>query len=207
MRKKSTFLDDKMNLILVGESNVGKTSLLNQYSKGHFSTQVIATVGKTEYYIILGLEYFTKEEVINDKKVKIKLWDTAGQEQYKSLTKNFYRNASGVIVVFDVANRKSFECVEEWTQNIKDYGPKEIIIALVGNKIDLDRDVSIEEATKLSKTLKIKYFECSAKENIGFQSCVVYVSSEICKSKIKTEVTSSFLENAKKEKEKNDCNC
>ena len=207
MRKKSTLLDDKMNLILVGESNVGKTSLLNQYAKGQFSTQVIATVGITKFKNILGLEYFTKEEIIEDKKVKVKLWDTAGQEQYKSLTKNFYRNANGVIVVFDVANRKSFECVEEWIQNVKEYGPKDIKIVVVGNKIDLDRDVSIEEANRLSNSLKIKYYECSAKENIGFQSCVVYITTEICNNKLKTMFSTSMLENIKKENEKNDCKC
>jgi small GTP-binding protein len=205
MRKRSLLLEEKLNLILVGESGVGKTSLLNQYTRGVFQTQVIATVGIL--IIKLGLEYFAKEEVIDGKKIKIKLWDTAGQEQYKSLTKNFYRNANGIIIVFDVTNRGSFGAVKDWMQNVKDHSSKEIKIALVGNKIDLDREVTEEEAKLFANSYKIKYYDCSAKESRGFNDCVVEISSEITKS-IKGEVdpTIEALKNSNK-KESSTCSC
>jgi len=108
------------------------------------------------------------------------LWDTAGQEQYRSLTKNFYRNAEGIIIVFDVSNKKSFENVKDWMQSIKEFTTKDIHVSLVGNKIDLEiREVLFEEASNLSKLLNIDYFECSAKDNIGFQKCVKTLSYNI----------------------------
>ena len=68
----------------------------------------------------VGLEYFTKEESLENKVIRVKIWDTAGQEQYKSLTRNFYRNSDGVIIVYDVTNKSSFEKVQEWVQSIID---------------------------------------------------------------------------------------
>lgn len=205
MRKRSLLLDEKMNLILVGESGVGKTSLLNQYTRGIFQSQVIATVGSS-VKLLLGLEYFAKEELIEGRKTKIKLWDTAGQEQYKSLTKNFYRNANGIIIVFDVSNRKSFDAVKEWLQNVKDHSPKETKVVIVGNKLDLEREVSENEGIFLAQSEKIKYFDCSAKENKGFQDCVVELTREISNAnKPKIDHT---LENLKKvEHDKNYCSC
>jgi len=149
------------------------------------------------------LEYFAKEEVIDNKKIKIKLWDTAGQEQYKSLTKNFYRNANGIIIVFDLTNRKSFECVKDWMNNIREYANKETKIALIGNKNDLLREVGEAECESLASSFKIKYFDCSAKENLGFRDCVVSVVTEISQ---KTKQENEFgLETNKKEENK--CLC
>ena len=134
--------------------------ILFRYTKKKFSTQHLAT---------MGLEYFYKEERINDKLFNIKIWDTAGQEQYKSLTKNFYRNSDGVIIVYDVTSRSTFEKVQEWVHSISEYtdSEKNVQKILVGNKIDLPRQVSEEEGKKLADLYNIPFFEASAKENIG----------------------------------------
>ena len=131
------------------------------------------------------------------------MWDTAGQEQYKSLTKNFYRNANGIIIVFDVTNRKSFDCIKEWIQNIRDYANKEIKVILVGNKNDLDRDVSDKEAISLATSLNINYFDCSAKDNTGFKDCVINLVTDI--SKLKNKQPELLLESKPKEESK--CSC
>ena len=142
-------LESKIQLIVVGESCVGKTSLLYKYSQGFFTQEHLATV---------GIEFFTKEEEINGRKIRVKIWDTAGQELYKSITKNFYRNSDGVIIVYDVTDRESFEKVQEWVQSISENTDteKNIQKVLVANKVDLTRKVTKEEGMKLAEKYNIE---------------------------------------------------
>jgi small GTP-binding protein len=119
-----------------------------------------------------GLEYFSKDEIIDGKKVKVKIWDTAGQEQYKSLTRNFYRNSNGVVIVYDVTSRKTFNTVKDWISSINDAADKDIKIILVGNKIDLPREVTNEEGRNMAQKFNIKFFETSAKDNIGITESI-----------------------------------
>ena len=97
----------------------------------------------------------------------MKIWDTAGQENFKSMTRNFYRTSNGVVLVYDVSNKSSFEKIQEWIQSIYDNSDEKIKIVLVGNKIDLPREVTTEEGRKLAEYYKIPFYETSAKENIG----------------------------------------
>lgn len=130
----------------------------------------------------VGLEYFTKEEKVNDKVIRVKIWDTAGQEQYKSLTRNFYRNSDGVIIVYDVTNKSSFEKIQEWVQSIKDNTEKNIKMILIGNKIDLPREVTTEEGKKLAEHYDIPFFETSAKDNIGISEFIRKILVEVLES-------------------------
>jgi small GTP-binding protein len=116
---------------------------------------------------------------VEDKTIRVKIWDTAGQEQYKSLTRNFYRNSNGVIIVYDVTNKSSFEKVQEWVQSVYDNTDRSIKMILVGNKIDLNREVSTEEGKKLAEFYKIPFFETSAKENIGITECVRKIIKDV----------------------------
>jgi small GTP-binding protein len=180
--------------------------LFFRYTQGVFTNQHLATV---------GLEYFTKEEKIDDKVIRVKIWDTAGkyenfnnfqnigQEQYKSLTRNFYRNSDGVIIVYDVTNKSSFEKVQEWVQSIIDNTDKNIKMILVGNKIDLRREVTTDEGKKLADFYKIPFFETSAKENIGISECVREIIVGVLESyKPKDKIQ---LEN--KDEVKSGCRC
>ena len=118
---------------------------------------------------------------INDKLIRVKIWDTAGQEQYKALTKNFYRNSDGVIIVYDVTNKSTFEKVQEWVQSIGEYtdSEKNIQKVLVGNKIDLPRQVTTEEGKKLSDMYNIPFYEASAKDNIGIEDFMKKIVGEV----------------------------
>lgn len=152
--------DEKCQILVIGNSEVGKTSLLIRYTKNHFTMQHLATI---------GIDNFTKDEEINGVKVRIKVWDTAGQERYKSLASSFFRNVEGIILVFDVSNKESFDDLKIWLDSIKsnvgsDNKVKKIII---GNKIDLEREVTKEEAEIFCKKLNIEYYETSAKENVN----------------------------------------
>ncbi len=126
-----------------------------------------------------GLEYFTKEEKIDEKTIRVKIWDTAGQEQFKSLTRNFYKNSHGVLICYDVTNRKSFEKIQEWVDSIADNASANIKMVLVGNKIDLTRDVTKDEGKKLAQSYNIPFFETSAKTDEGINECIRKLITDI----------------------------
>lgn len=146
---------------------------------------------------------------MNDKLVRVKIWDTAGQEQYKSLTKNFYRNSDGVIIVFDVSERSTFEKVQEWIQSIEDYTSNERNIQkiLVGNKIDLPRQVTTEEGEKVGTSYNIPYFEVSAKENIGIENFMKKIIEDVVNNTSSAKKGVGLNEADKSEKHKKNCGC
>jgi len=157
--------DIKLQLIVMGDSEVGKTSLLYRYQDNKFSKNHLATV---------GIDYFTKDEKINDKTIRIKIWDTAGQERYKSLTYAFSRNANGIILVFDVSKKESFENLKFWIASVNsNLGEKnELKKIIIGNKIDQERNVLKEEAQEFASENNSFYFETSAKDNIGISEAI-----------------------------------
>ena len=154
-------------ICLLGDSSVGKTSLITRYANGIF---------KEEYLATIGLDYYTKEEMINNQNVLIQLWDTAGQERFKALTPNYFKNAEGVILVYDVTNSESFENLKYWIGSIKsNLGENNLLpIIIIGNKIDMDdmRDINKEDAEKFSKENDYKYFEASAKTGEGVDDAI-----------------------------------
>ena len=102
--------DKRCQILLIGDSSVGKTSLIQIYANGIF---------KHEYLAITGLNVYTKHEIINNMNVLVRLWDTAGQERFKSLTPNYFKNAEGVILTYDLTNMESFENLKYWINSIK----------------------------------------------------------------------------------------
>ena len=171
--------DEKIQLILIGESGVGKTSLIRRYTNNIFNTNHLETI---------GIEFFNKEERINDQIIQIKLWDTAGQEIFHSLTKNFYRKADGIIIVYDITNKESFERIQDWVKSVYDNTDtyKEIQMIIVGNKIDLEerREVSKEEGLKIGKYFEIDFFEASAKNAEGVRNFMIKIIEDILNNKV-----------------------
>ena len=167
--------DQKCQLLIIGDSTVGKTSILSRFANGTFDSNYLATV---------GLDNFTKDEVIDGKTIRIKIWDTAGQERYKSLTKSFFRNAEGVILVYDVTNLETYENLKFWLQSIKnnmtpDMG--EIPIIIIGNKIDCvaEREVNVQEAENFWKEQSIPYFETSAKTGENIDATIKFLVKKV----------------------------
>ena len=139
---------------------VGKSSLLSKYVKGVVPVSPLPTI---------AIEFATK--IIQIKEggyIKAQIWDTAGQEKYKAITSHHYRRAVGALIVYDVTKRSSFDNVLKWYSDLKQKAEKECIIALVGNKIDLNdnRSVSFDEGKNISEKYGIMFFETSAKDNI-----------------------------------------
>ena len=158
--------DKTCQILLIGDSSVGKTSLIQRYVNGIFKYEYLATWGPD-----------SKHEIINNMNVLVKLWDTAGQERFKSLTPNFFKNAEGVMLTYDITNTESFENLKFWINSIKtNLGEKNIIIPIiiVGNKLDMEdmRDITREEAEKVAKENKYKYFETSAKTGEGVDDAI-----------------------------------
>ena len=160
--------DSTIQLLITGDSSVGKTSILTRYSNGTFKEDYIATV---------GIDYFSKDEIINNKSVRIKIWDTAGQERFNSLTQGFFKNAQGVIITYDVTNSDSFDNLKNWISSIKTNMQNQKInmpVIIMGNKIDLidDREIKTEDAEKFAEENQYKYFETSAKTGEGIDDGV-----------------------------------
>ncbi|WEU39879.1 MAG: GTP-binding protein [Candidatus Odinarchaeum yellowstonii] len=140
-------------IILVGNGRVGKTSLLLRFTENKFSA---------EYKKTLGTDFAVKNVVVNGEEVKLQIWDLGGQELFRDLRRAFYPGAKAALIVYDVTNRRSFESVPAWHADIIS-ALKKIPVIVVGNKIDLPREVSYEEAKKLCDRLEVEYIETSAK--------------------------------------------
>lgn len=157
------------NTLLLGETTVGKTSIAKRYIEGSFNSSTLTTVG-----------FDVKQKLIKykDKEVLMKIYDTAGQERYKSIVNQQYKQADVIILVFDIGNKKSFDLCEKWINDIKEKCKEDIKVVLVGNKLDLPKRVVKEnEGNDIALLNQIKYFEVSAKEGRGIDELFNYIIS------------------------------
>ena len=163
-------------IILIGDSGVGKTNILSRYTSNYFSDSSKSTV---------GVELGCKIEEVNGTKVKIQVWDTAGQERYKSITKTYYKGAKGALIVYDISRKESFNNVDKWIGDLKEFGEEDVCVILVGNKCDLEdmRQVSTDEVSKKAEQYSVGFCETSAlsAKNVdtAFQMLIKKVSEKI----------------------------
>ena len=164
----------KIKLLIIGDANVGKTSMLLNYTDNYFPESHLATI---------GVEFKVKELYTDKYKIILQIWDTAGQERFRSITKSFFRNTNGIIFVYDITSRKSFKNVKDWIKDseLHDIGFEKI---LVGNKIDLndDRKITTETASNYADSINIKYYETSALKNIGIKELFENISETYMKN-------------------------
>ncbi len=136
-----------IKIIIVGDSGVGKTNILNRYTKNVFNKESKTTV---------GVEFGTKIITHNNHTIKLQIWDTAGQERYKSITVAYYRGSKGAFIIFDVSKKASFDSVVKWYNDIKKNGERDTSIILIGNKTDINkREVEFEEAKAFAEMYSI----------------------------------------------------
>ena len=157
-----TKLDFQYKILFLGDTSVGKTSLLIRYIDNKYDDEGCPTLGVDVRYKYVTLE---------DKKIRVDIWDTAGQERFKNITKNYFREANGIILVFDVTNKETFDVLKTWLITAKDNVPPETEMIAVGNKIDLGekREVKFELLKDFGLKHKIDVFETSAKTGDGVQ--------------------------------------
>ena len=150
-----------LKYIIIGDPSVGKSNILLKYAHNKFTN---------EYQATIGVEFGAKNLTLEGKTFRIQIWDTAGQENFRSITRAYYKNSVCALVVYDITNRESFNNVQNWIEDCLSQSPKTVILVLVGNKIDLsDRKVTFDEGKELAEKNKMLFFECSAKtgENVN----------------------------------------
>ncbi|EGG18213.1 Rab GTPase [Cavenderia fasciculata] len=161
--EEPTFSDRKANpyshlfkYIMVGDSAVGKSNLLLQFVDKRFSPNSDFTI---------GVEFGSRSINIDNNQVKLQIWDTAGQEKFRSITRAYYRGAVGALIVYDITRRETFEGLANWLTDCRKYSSTDVTIVLVGNKCDLEasRQVSYAEASSFANEHGLLFFETSAK--------------------------------------------
>ena len=155
-------------ILLLGDSSVGKTAFIVRFCDGKFEDDSLTTI---------GLDTKTKFIKVNDKKIQLVIWDSAGQERFKSIAKNSFKGAHGLILMYAVNKKKTFRAIKEWLNNIKEgIDINKVGILIVGNKIDLpleEREVDEEMVKNLKENENIEIIEGSAKNNINVNECFV----------------------------------
>jgi small GTP-binding protein len=166
--------DYLLKYIIIGDAAVGKSNLLLRYVHGQF---------KPEYQLTIGVEFGAKNINISSKVFRIQIWDTAGQENFRSITRAYYKNSVCALVVYDISSRDSFNNVTSWIEDCKNQSPKTIFMVLVGNKCDLEdkRQVSYEEGKELADKNELLFFESSAKDGINVDEIFENSAKEIAK--------------------------
>jgi len=191
-----------IKVTLIGESSVGKTSIINRYTKESFSQELDST---------LGANYSQKKITRHGKKIRLDLWDTAGQEKYRAIGRHFYKESYIVCLVYDITNNDSFEKIKSiWYPDLKEYGEKLKIVALVGNKLDkyLEEEVKEDDARKFADEIKAIYKRTSAMEGTNIEDLFNTLAD-----KYLTEISGMIIEDDKikikkgdtKEKKKGCC--
>jgi len=171
--------DYLLKILLIGDTGVGKSSLLYRYSDDQYSSNYISTI---------GVDFKIKTFDVDDKVVKLQIWDTAGQERFKAITTSFYRGAHGIIVAFDVTSRSTFTNIKSWLYEIDRYAVANVCKVIIGNKCDMEehRVVSYEEAKEFADFLNIEYMECSAKDNLNVHDTFDALTRRIIKQQYPT---------------------
>jgi len=191
----------EIKIITLGESEVGKSSFIIKYVEGQFSSNYMST---------LGLDFRQKKiELENGKEINLKLFDTAGQERYKSISTNLIKKANGILLIYDIANKTSFNSIGKWMESIEEISSSNTIVILIGNKSDLEdeRQVKKEEGERRAKEYNIPFYETSCKTGINIDEVFLRITNEILNKKgnINNNRKSEILKQHNKKKKSTCC--
>ena len=201
-KKKMSFhpiYDSLYKILIVGDINTGKTSILDQFTNGHFDGAYISTI---------GIDFNVKiVPVKNDVKVKLQVWDSCGQERFRSLTRSYYRNANAIIIVYDITNKKSFENAKIWMKEVEQYVDSSVLTVLVGNKSDsyLDRKVQYFDGYTLAQDKKMEFFETSAKHDNNIETLFQFIAEKLYSLSPKNNTKSKLALDEEKKKKRKCC--
>ncbi|CAG9332187.1 unnamed protein product [Blepharisma stoltei] len=150
----------QIKVVLLGDSGVGKSSIVVRYIEDRFYEDLEATIGAS---------FLSKTIELQNKVVKFNIWDTAGQERYHALSKMYYSDSQAAILVYDITNRRSYDAMKQWYRELKEFGPRSLMIAVAGNKEDLveNEEVDMNEAREFAASIGAIYKKTSAKTRYG----------------------------------------
>ncbi|EZG68226.1 Rab GTPase family 2 protein [Gregarina niphandrodes] len=157
--------------IIIGDTGVGKSCLLLQFTDGHF---------QTDYDLTVGVEFGSKSITVDDRNIKLQIWDTAGQEGYRSITRSYYRGAAGALLVYDISRRETFNHLSRWLDEVRQNSNVHLTIMLIGNKCDIQRrEVTTEEGAIFAREHGLIFLETSAKTATGVEEAFLYCAQKI----------------------------
>ena len=174
-----------IKILTLGDSGVGKTSIIQKFINDKFSQNMLSTI---------GVDFQSKVIIIDNIKVKLKIWDTTGQERFKTLTSQYYNGADGALLIFDITSKMTFDRISFWMNELNEKKKlNELGLLLIGNKIDLNdkRKVDKEEAETFAKENNINYYETSAFKNININEVIQDIAKQ-CLNIIKKNEEKNF---------------
>ncbi len=186
---EDTNYDMIIKLVIVGDSSVGKTNLLLRYADDKFDANQKPTI---------GMDFLSRDIVVDKHSVKVQFWDTAGQEKYKAIASSYYKVASGVILVYDISRRDTFQKLDSWHNEILNFANKGFKIMLIGNKNDLEteRQVSADEGKLFAESKGMFFWETSAKVNSdrGVNKAIESIVHECIKETLRLEMNNETVQ-------------
>ena len=151
----------KYKILILGDSKVGKSCFLTRYADNTYHEDYLSTI---------GMDYKIKNyELENGNIIKLYIWDTAGQDRFRSITSNYYKGADGIILIYDITKQETFNNVRNWITSIKEEAPAKVVLILVGNKVDDEKNRAVQqsEGEKIADEYNLPFLECSAKSDIN----------------------------------------
>eukprot|EP01017_Pseudomicrothorax_dubius_P048537 TRINITY_DN884_c0_g1_i1.p1 TRINITY_DN884_c0_g1~~TRINITY_DN884_c0_g1_i1.p1 ORF type:complete len:205 (+),score=36.41 TRINITY_DN884_c0_g1_i1:176-790(+) len=177
---KSDSYDYLVKLLIIGDSGVGKTCVLLRYCENKFESTHMVTV---------GIDFKIKTLMVDDKRLKLQIWDTAGQEKFKTITQTFFKGALGIIIAYSCDSRESFKNVENWLRQINTSAGESIVKILIANKCDVPtRAVDYNEGFSLAQKYNMKFFETSAKNNTNIAEAFQAIARDIKEKIVQTDL-------------------
>ena len=159
-------------VLLLGDSTVGKTCFLKRYLDDTFQDVYLSTIGFDFKFKTVTLS--------NGNQIKLQIWDTVGEERYRTIAKSYYKGAHGIVLIYDITNKNSFKNIKKWISQIKEELSNKISIVLVANKIDMpERIVSEEDGKNLANSMNLQIFEASARDNINVSEAFQELAEDI----------------------------
>ena len=185
-------------LVLLGNSNVGKSCVVYRFAKGEFLSESQPTI---------GANFVTRKvQLERESYLKFDIWDTAGQERYKSLTPMYYKGAAAALIVYDVSNQSSFDGAKDWIKELQNNANPSILIALAGNKCDLEKVIDTETANELANRHHLVFYEISAKTGEKVEDLFHEIAKKIPKSPFqRSEISTRISLNTNQNKEESSC--
>lgn len=179
--------DYLFKIVLIGDSGVGKSNILSRFTRNEFEINTKSTI---------GVEFSARDIEVNNKVIKVQIWDTAGQERYRAITTAYYRGAAGVIMVYDLTRRETFDHIEKWYRELMNNCDNSVKLILVGNKSDLNhlREVTSLEGRCLAERYKILFLETSALNSNNVHEAFETLIKDIYKFKMLEEEKQKILE-------------
>ena len=167
----STSQIENYKIVIIGDQHVGKTSILSRYKYETIEENYAPTV---------GIDFLTKNVFLEDKTIRLIMWDTAGQERFKSLIPTYLKNANCIILAFDLTNKTSFTSLSKWLSDAKEHVPEDTFFVICGNKMDLKRIVTKNEAEEFAKEKELPYIEVSALTGDGIEDLFKMIVKKFC---------------------------